>query len=157
MPNQSGYKLKITSQGNVSPGLGGFTFTTASRANAVFIVRFIAWIPVGYNVEWASNATGNGRTSKWLTNNVGTGDWEEYAYYVKCGVGGTFSSTNYFYLVSGSSPVTWYLAFATVYDAGSIDDTPTKDELKTGITIKPGAINIFGQDISIAGMVTFQG
>ena len=157
LPNQSGYKLKITSQGNVSPGLGGFTFNTASRANAVFIVRFIAWIPVGYNVEWASNATGNGRTSKWLTNNVGTGDWEEYAYYVKCGVGGTFSSTNYFYLVSGSSPVTWYLAFATVYDAGSIDDTPTKDELKTGITIKPGAINIFGQDISIAGMVTFSG
>ena len=157
LPNQSGYKLKITSQGNVSPGLGGFTFTTASRANAVFIVRFIAWIPVGYNVEWASNDTGNGRTSKWLTNNVGTGDWEEYAYYVKCGVGGTFSSTNYFYLVSGSSPVTWYLAFATVYDAGSIDDTPTKDELKTGITIKPGAINIFGQDISIAGMVTFSG
>ena len=157
LPNQSGYKLKITSQGNVSPGLGGFTFSTASRANAVFIVRFIAWIPVGYNVEWASNATGNGRTSKWLTNNVGTGDWEEYAYYVKCGVGGTFSSTNYFYLVSGSSPVTWYLAFATVYDAGSIDDTPTKDELKTGITIKPGAINIFGQDISIAGMVTFSG
>nr|CAJ1851492.1 tail fiber protein [uncultured phage] len=157
LPNQSGYKLKITSQGNVSPGLGGFTFTTASRANAVFIVRFIAWIPVGYNVEWASNATGNGRTAKWLTNNVGTGDWEEYAYYVKCGVGGTFSSTNYFYLVSGSSPVTWYLAFATVYDAGSIDDTPTKDELKTGITIKPGAINIFGKDISIAGMVTFSG
>lgn len=157
LPNQSGYKLKITSQGNVSPGLGGFTFNTASRANAVFIVRFIAWIPVGYNVEWASNATGNGRTSKWLTNNVGTGDWEEYAYYVKCGVGGTFSSTNYFYLASGSSPVTWYLAFATVYDAGSIDDTPTKDELKTGITIKPGAINIFGQDISIAGMVTFSG
>lgn len=157
LPNQSGYKLKITSQGNVSPGLGGFTFTTASRANAVFIVRFIAWIPVGYNVEWASNDTGNGRTSKWLTNNVGTGDWEEYAYYVKCGVGGTFSTTNYFYLVSGSSPVTWYLAFATVYDAGSIDDTPTKDELKTGITIKPGAINIFGQDISIAGMVTFSG
>lgn len=157
LPNQSGYKLKITSQGNVSPGLGGFTFTTASRANAVFIVRFIAWIPVGYNVEWGSNVTGNGRTAKWLTNNVGTGDWEEYAYYVKCGVGGTFSSTNYFYLVSGSSPVTWYLAFATVYDAGSIDDTPTKDELKTGITIKPGAINIFGKDISIAGMVTFSG
>lgn len=157
LPNQSGYKIKITTSGAVEPGLGGFTFGTQTRANAVFITRFIAWIPVGYNVEWASNATGNGRTSKWLTNNVGTGDWEEYAYYVKCGVGGTFSSTNYFYLVSGSSPVTWYLAFATVYDAGSIDDTPTKDELKTGITIKPGAINIFGKDISIAGMVTFSG
>lgn len=158
LPNQSGYKIKITTvQGSVSPGLGGFTFNTQTRANAVFITRFIAWIPAGRAIEWASNAMGTGSTAKWLTNNVGTGDWEEYAYYVKCGTGGTFNGTNYFYLVSGGAPVTWYLAFATVYDAGSIDDTPTKDELKTGITIKPGAINIFGQDISIAGMVTFSG
>ena len=158
LPNQSGYKIKITTvQGSVSPGLGGFTFNTQTRANAVFITRFIAWIPAGRAIEWASNATGTGGTAKWLTNNVGTGDWEEYAYYVKCGTGGTFNRTNYFYLVSGGAPVTWYLAFATVYDAGSIDDTPTKDELKTGITIKPGAINIFGKDISIAGMVTFSG
>lgn len=157
LPNQSGYKIKITTSGAVKPGLGGFTFGTQTRANAVFITRFIAWIPVGYKIEWATNATGNGGTSKWLTNNVGTGDWEEYAVYVKCGSSGTFSSTNYFYLAGGdgSLPVTWYLAFATVYDAGSIDDTPTKDELKTGITIKPGAINIFGQDISFAGKITF--
>lgn len=159
LPNQSGYKIKITTSGAVEPGLGGFTFSTKTRANAVFITRFIAWVPVGYRIEWATNSTGNGGTSKWLTNNVGTGDWEEYAYYVKCGSSGTFSSTNFFYLAGGdgSLPVTWYLAFATVYDAGSIDDTPTKDELKTGITIKPGAINIFGKDISIAGMVTFSG
>lgn len=159
LPNQSGYKLKITTSGAATPGLGGFYFATAARANAVFITRFIAWVPVGYKIEWASNPIGNGSSSKWLTNKLGTGDWEEYAYYVKCGSSGTFSSTNHFYLAggSGSLPVTWYLAFATVYDAGSIDDTPTKDELKTGITIKPGAINIFGQDISIAGMVTFSG
>lgn len=157
LPNQSGYKLKITTSGSASPGLGGFHFGTETRANAVFITRFIAWVPVGYRIEWATNSTGTGGTSKWLTNKLGTGDWEEYAYYVKCGSSGTFSSTNYFYLAGGdgSLPVTWYLAFATVYDAGSIDDTPTKDELKTGITIKPGAINIFGQDISFAGKITF--
>ena len=156
LPNQSGYKIKITTSGAVEPGLGGFTFSTQTRANAVFITRFIAWVPVGYRIEWATNA---GARGEWLTNNVGTGDWEEYAFYVKCGSSGTFSSTNFFYLAGGdgSLPVTWYLAFATVYDAGSIDDTPTKDELKTGITIKPGAINIFGKDISIAGMVTFSG
>jgi hypothetical protein len=159
LPNQSGYKLKITTSGAATPGLGGFYFATEARANAVFITRFIAWVPVGYKIEWASNPIGNGSSSKWLTNNVGTGDWEEYAFYVKCGSSGTFSSTNYFYLAGGNGnlPVTWHLAFATVYDAGSIDDTPTKDELKTGITIKPGAINIFGKDISIAGMVTFSG
>lgn len=159
LPNQSGYKVKITTSGPATPGLGGFHLGTQTRANAVFITRFIAWVPVGYKIEWASNAIGNGGTSKWLTNNVGTGDWEEYACYVKCGSSGTFYSTNYFYLTGGNGnlPVVWYLAFATVYDAGSIDDTPTKDELKTGITIKPGAINIFGKDISIAGMVTFSG
>jgi len=159
LPNQSGYKIKITTSGAVEPGLGGFVFGTQTRANAVFITRFIAWVPVGYGIEWATNTIGNGSSSKWLTNNVGTGDWEEYALYVKCGSSGTFYTTNYFYLAGGdgSLPVTWYLAFATVYDAGSIDDTPTKDELKTGITIKPGAINIFGKDISIAGMVTFSG
>lgn len=160
LPNQSGYKIKITTvQGSVSPGLGGFTFNTQTRANAVFITRFIAWVPVGYKIEYGTNSTGSGGGGKWLTNNVGTGDWEEYAFHVKCGSSGTFSGTNFFYLAGGdgSLPVTWYLAFATVYDAGSIDDTPTKDELKTGITIKPGAINIFGQDISIAGMVTFSG
>lgn len=160
LPNQSGYKIKITTvQGSVSPGLGGFTFNTQTRANAVFITRFIAWVPVGYKIEWGTNSTGSGGGGKWLTNNVGTGDWEEYAFHVKCGSSGTFSGTNFFYLAGGdgSLPVTWYIAFATVYDAGSIDDTPTKDELKTGITIKPGAINIFGQDISIAGMVTFSG
>lgn len=160
LPNQSGYKIKITTvQGSVSPGLGGFTFNTKTRANAVFITRFIAWVPAGYKIEWGTNSTGSGGGGKWLTNNVGTGNWEEYAFHVKCGSSGTFSGTNFFYLArgDGSLPVTWYLAFATVYDAGSIDDTPTKDELKTGITIKPGAINIFGQDISIAGMVTFSG
>lgn len=154
LPNQSGYKIKITTSGAVEPGLGGFTFSTQTRANAVFITRFIAWVPVGYRIEWGTNAGAGG---KWLTNNVGTGDWEEYAFHVKCASSGTFSTTNYFYLAGGdgSLPVTWYLAFATVYDAGSIDDTPTKDELKTGITIKPGAINIFGQDISFAGKITF--
>lgn len=158
LPNQSGYKIKITTvQGSVSPGLGGFTFNTQTRANAVFITRFIAWIPAGRAVEWASNATGNGGTSKWLTNNVGTGDWEEYAYYVKCGTGGTFSGTNYFYLVSGGAPVTFYLAFATVYDAGSIDDTPTKDEIKTGISIQPNIIDIFGKKLNISSIVTFSG
>lgn len=159
LPNKSGYKLKITTSGAATPGLGGFFFGTQSRANAVFVTRFIAWVPVGYKIEWASNATGNGGTSKWLTNNVGTGGWEEYAVYVKCGSSGTFSSTNFFYLAggNGSLPVIWYLAFATVYDAGSVDDTPTKDELKTGITIQPNIIDIFGKKLNISSIVTFSG
>lgn len=156
LPNQSGYKVKITTSGPATPGLGGFHLGTQTRANAVFITRFIAWVPVGYRIEWATNAGAGG---KWLTNNVGTGDWEEYAFHVKCASSGTFSSTNYFYLAggSGSLPVTWYLAFATVYDAGSIDDTPTKDEIKTGISIQPNIIDIFGKKLNISSIVTFSG
>ena len=51
LPNQSGYKIKITTSGAVEPGLGGFTFSTQTRANAVFITRFIAWVPVGYRMR----------------------------------------------------------------------------------------------------------
>ncbi|NCU26031.1 hypothetical protein EOM86_04835, partial [Candidatus Nomurabacteria bacterium] len=45
----------------------------------------------------------------------------EYIFKVSCGSSGTFSSTNFFYLTGGntptaSSPLTWYVAYATVYD-----------------------------------------
>ena len=92
--------------GNSSPGLGGFTFGTQSRANTVFETRFIAHVPKGYRLNFASNATGNDSRSKWITGNAGTGDWTEYRYQVSCGASGIFSTTNFFYLtkdVSGRS------------------------------------------------------
>lgn len=152
-PNDSGIGLKIVSQGNASPGSGGFTFTTFTRANAVFVTRFIANIPVGYNVEWASNAIGDWGHNKWLTSQEGTGNWQEYASIVRCGSTGTFSSTNYFYITNGGA-VTWYLAYASVFDATGVNDFQTKDEIKAGITITPNNVNVFGKDISLQGKVT---
>ena len=120
-PESSGYGLEIKTTGAASPGHGGFTFSTPTAANKVFITRIIAKIPVGYTLQWASNATGDGRTSQWLTSQAGTGNWQEYAFKVTCGATGTFSSTNYYYLTGGSTatasaPVVWQVAYAGVID-----------------------------------------
>lgn len=114
--------------GTTSPGRGGFYFGTPSRANAVFITRFIAKIPIGYSLSWHSNTIGTGYTQKWLTATAGTGKWTEYVCKVTCGSSGTFSSTNYFALSGGSTPSTsaplvWYLAYATVFDVTDMDYT----------------------------------
>ena len=120
-PEGSGYGIEIKTTGTASPGYGGFYFGTQTAANKEFITRIVAKIPVGYNIEWASNAGGDGRTNQWLTSTAGTGKWEEYAVRVKCGSTGTFGTTNYYYLKGGSTatssaPVVWQVGYATVID-----------------------------------------
>ncbi len=115
-PTTSSHMMQITTKGTASPGHGGFYWGNMARANAIFITKIIAKIPTGCALNWASNATGNDRKSEWLTDNIGTGNWKEYIFKVTCGSSGSFASTNYFYLSGGSAPVTWYLAFATVFD-----------------------------------------
>ena len=147
-PNPYGYAIQIYyNGGTVNPGLGGFTFQTQSRAGAIFVTRFIAKIPVGYSLTFASNGLGAGSSTKWLSNNVGTGVWTEYAYKVACGSSGTFSSTNFFYL-TGSGAVTWYLAYATVFDitAGekyttTIDENGIYTGTLTALQVNAVAIN----------------
>jgi len=115
--------LKISNKGAASPGLGGFSFGgIASYANAEFIAIIEGKIPVGYSIGWYSNLIGQDYygENKWLTSNVGTGDWETYVFYVKCGSSGTFETTNYFVLNgtagTAENPVNWYLSQASVYD-----------------------------------------
>lgn len=119
VPNDSGYMLTIKNVGASTPGCGGFTFNTTTGYRKIFITRFIAKIPVGRKVVFATNSIGTGGTSQWLTSNEGTGDWCEYIYKVRCGTT-NFSTTNYFYIDgnvgTSSAPVTWYLAYATVFD-----------------------------------------
>lgn len=120
-PNSSGYCIKITSTGAASPGYGGFTFSTPAKVNRVLVARFIANIPTGYTLNFATNSLGNGSTSKWLTDHVGTGKWTEYAYKVIYGSSGSLGNTMYFYLSDGATPtdanpLIWYLCYATVFD-----------------------------------------
>lgn len=126
-PNTSGYVIEIKNAGTINnttvhPGAGGFYFATASRKEAIFITRIVARIPVGWRINFSSNATGGSRVEKWLTSQNGTGKYEEYIFYLKCGNStnaSDYSSTNFFYLSHTTNhyqAMTWYLAYATVYD-----------------------------------------
>lgn len=145
IPNDSGYGLKIqTINGNSTPDLGGFYFGIATKANKVMVCRFVAKVPENQRITFASNAYGaGGSISKWLTSNAGTGKWEEYAYYVKCGETGNFSSTFFFYLnklTDQAYPVTWYLAYATVYDLNANEIFTPKAEYEAKITVLENSI-----------------
>lgn len=159
-PNTSGYCLKITTKGIASPDFGGFSFQTQTKANQILLTKIVAKIPIDRTIDFATNAIGDDNKNEWLTSNKGTGEWSEYIYRVICGSTGSFSTTNFFYLKGGTtpteaSPLVWYVSFATVYDVTGVDDTPTKDEIKTGITIEPNVINVFGKAINLTGAVTF--
>lgn len=123
-PTQSEYMLEIKNIGTSSPGCGGFSWQNPARANAVFIYRIIAKIPVGRSLFWASNATGNGSEGRWLTSVAGTGKFQEYLCQLTCGSTGSFSSTGFFYINgavgTASAPVLWYVAYATCYDMTDI-------------------------------------
>lgn len=112
------YMLEITTDASstVTPGLGGFTFVTPASANKEFVAYFRAKIPAGRQLVFASNATGNNPVKKWISSNQGTGNWITYAYYVRCGATGNFSTTNFFYIKDGSRPLTWYIEMACVFD-----------------------------------------
>lgn len=114
VPNDSGKMLTIKNTGTASPYCGGFTFSTSCGYRKIFITRIIAKIPVGRDITFHTNSMGTGGTQKWLTPTKGTGDWQEYICKVYCGTS-NFSSTHFF-AINGDYNVTWYLAYATVFD-----------------------------------------
>ena len=126
--SDTSYEATVKSAGSASPGIGGFAFDPlpTARANAVYVYRVIAKIPTGRNIEFANNPMGNGMTKTWLTPRAGTGKFTEYVIKVVCGVGGTLSTGGHFYLdgtaTSSSSPVTWYVAYANVFDMTNKSD-----------------------------------
>ncbi|MEK5051510.1 phage head spike fiber domain-containing protein [Bacillus sp. FSL P2-0099] len=127
-PTTSSSVMEIKTTGTASPGHGGYVQFINSRAGAKFLVRMVAKIPVGCTLNVASNSMGTGYTDRILTSNKGTGKFEEYIRLITCGTTGTFSNGGHFYLTSGltatpEAPITWQVAFATVYDVGDVDYT----------------------------------
>ena len=115
--------LQIRTAGTASPGLGGFYQGVTSRANAVFYHVIVAKIPVGYTIEHAQNPTGDNRVITWLTPQQGTGKFETYIYKHVCGSTGSFSTFGHVYIngtaATSSNPVTWYVAYAQMFDASA--------------------------------------
>jgi hypothetical protein len=126
--NGSDWCMYIRAYGGTSSShLGGFNFGTPSRANAVFIVKVSAKIPVGYTLKNVHNSHGTGYKQEFLTPMVGTGKYETYIFKETCGSTGTFSTMNYLFL-SGpvkpgndpldpdNAPLEWFVDYATVFD-----------------------------------------
>lgn len=126
--NGSDWCLYIRAYGGTTTNnLGGFYFSTQSRANAVFIVKVSAKIPVGYTLKNGHNANGTGSKQELLTSMAGTGKYETYIFKETCGPTGTFSTMNHLYL-SGpvkpgndpldpdNAPLEWFVDYVTVFD-----------------------------------------
>ena len=154
--NSSGFQLKITTAGEATPGCGGFYQSISSRANAIFVQIFRAKIPVGYNVNTASNPMGTNYQDRFITDRAGTGKWEWYARVVYCGSSGSFSSGGHVYLSANSgysaTSVTWYLSYCNLIDItkGAYDGLRTRyadsadSVVWSNVTEKPTTINGYG-------------
>lgn len=159
-PNDSKTVLEIKNIGSATPGIGGFYFATPCSNRKVFIVRIIAKIPVGRNIQWASNAIGTSGSSKWLTPNAGKGDWAEYIYKVTCGTS-NFSSTNFFYLDgaqgTAAAPVIWHVAYATVFDTTSSERYTTTIDANGVYTGTVRAGQVLVDSALVVGGSTYNG
>lgn len=121
-------EIKCTVVDGNSRITGFYPMSLQSRANAIFIEKFIAKLPIGYRLITATNSMGSGFTDRWLTSNEGTGNWETYIREIKCGSSGTFSTGGHVYVLgtplpTTSNPFIWYLAYATVFDVTDNDET----------------------------------
>lgn len=152
--SESDWCLYIKCHGGTSTNhLGGFYFGNQSRANAVFIVKVSAKIPVGYTLKNAHNSHGAGWKQEFLTPMVGTGKYETYIFKETCGSMGTFSTINHLCL-SGpvkpdSDPLEWFVDYATVFDLtadgyGDIVEI-AKTETVAGINNNPDSVTVYAK------------
>lgn len=131
-PTSSPYCLKVSLGAGAFTGQCGFIQRVYSRANAVFVQRFIAKLPVGYQFYRDCNKMGDIYSDEFITNVVGTGKFTEYIRVTRCGSSGTFSNGGHVYVkpISSSTtaptdanPVVFYLASCSTYDVTEISDS----------------------------------
>lgn len=150
-PTTSTHAVEIKNIGAASPGIGGFIQPLTARANAKFVIRYIAKIPVGYTIATASNSMGTGYTDTFLTATAGTGKYEEYIRVVQCGATGTFSNGGHVYLNgavgSAGTPVVWYVARIDTYDVSDYEP------FASHINADPNTVRISGSKLHFTGQV----
>lgn len=160
VPNTSGYGLEIKTTGTASPNLGGFYWGTPTSANKEMIIKIVAKIPLGFELNFHSNRIGSKTPSGFgpeefnISSRNGTGHWKEYYYRVRCGSASSpqeFSSTNFFALkptnateyksdsmmnINHNLPVTWYVAYADCIEvnaSGSTTITVPQSRIKADV------------------------
>ncbi|HDX5776143.1 TPA: DUF1983 domain-containing protein, partial [Acinetobacter baumannii] len=120
-PTTSTHEIEIKTTGAANPTWGGFFQLVYGRANAVFVIKYLIKLPVGYKLVNAGNAMGTGAIDRFIGNTEGTGKFETYIRMIKCGAVGTFSNAGHVYVAGGpaptpESPLIWTLAQIECYD-----------------------------------------
>ena len=150
-PTTSTHAVEIKNIGTASPGIGGFIQRLTARANAKFVVRYIAKIPVGYTIAAVSNSMGTGYTDLFLTATAGTGKYEEYIRVVQCGATGSFSNGGHVCLNgeagSAATPVVWYVARIDTYDVTDYEP------FASHINADPNTVRISGSKLHFTDQV----
>lgn len=119
-PTTSTHQVNVTVTAGASPNYGGFFQMIDARANAVFVIKYLLKLPVGYSLDKAGNAIGNGGTDKFIGSTAGTGKYETYVRVISCGSGGSFSNTGHVHIrgtaLTGTQTMTFPVAQIETYD-----------------------------------------
>ncbi|WP_375587925.1 interleukin-like EMT inducer domain-containing protein [Acinetobacter baumannii] len=120
-PTTSTYEIEIKTIGAASPTWGGFVQRVYGRANAVFVIKYLIKLPVGYKLMNAGNYMGTGAIDRFIGSTEGTGKFETYIRMIKCGAVGSFSNSGHVYVAGGTTPtatapLVWTLAQIEQYD-----------------------------------------
>ncbi|HAV2962718.1 TPA: hypothetical protein JH903_003115 [Acinetobacter baumannii] len=140
-PTSSPYQLNVTVSNGASPSYGGFVQMYWARANAVFLIKYIIKLPVGFKLAQASNSMGSGAKDRFVGSTEGTGKYETYYRLCQCGATGPFSSGGHVYVLpngstlSGTETMTFQLAQIECYDLTDYSDmTPATTEAIAKLT-----------------------
>ncbi|EMR4053992.1 interleukin-like EMT inducer domain-containing protein, partial [Acinetobacter baumannii] len=103
-PTTSTHELRIVTTGSASPNFGGFHQQFFTRSNAIFIIKYLIKLPIGYKLYPAANLMGDGSVDKFIGSTDGTGRFEVYVRMVKSGATGIFDTSGFVHVAGGPAP-----------------------------------------------------
>ncbi len=103
-PTTSTHELRIVTTGSASPNFGGFHQQFFTRSNAIFIIKYLIKLPIGYKLYPAANLMGDGSVDKFIGSTDGTGRFEVYVRMVKSGATGRFDTSGFVHVAGGPAP-----------------------------------------------------
>jgi len=134
-PTTSTHQINVTVTAGASPNYGGFLQSIQSRVNAVFLVKYLIKLPVGYKIVAAANSIGTGGVDGFIGDVLGTGKYETYYRLVRCGTTGSFSNAGHVHIapsgaamLTGTQTMTFPVAQIETYDLTDWSDVPPSME-----------------------------
>lgn len=158
-PTTSTHQVNVTVSSGANPNYGGFARGILSRANAVFVVKYLLKLPVGYELSPHGNAIGTGGSDSFIGSVQGTGKYETYTRVIRCGASGSFGYTGHVSIrgtaLTGTQTMTFPIAQIEIYDC--TDFSPADQSVLDAITANSTAItNLTTRTTTVEGKVDTQ-